>query len=211
MTSSNGNTLRVTGLCAGNSPVPVNSPHKGQWRGALMFYFTCVWISDWVNNREAGDLRCHRGHYDVTVMEQRSEKMTRCVDNENLICSLRENGRCAVQCMHDLCRSLLSTTKSISTSTMFSDTSLIWTKRVEIHFSVPIIQWFLKMYGISGHATSAQCSTVCVVYQWDFNLIHLRLFHYKPFKSTDFNFPFGSPETSYEGHDPGCLLKTFWS
>ena len=26
-------------LCAGNSPVPVNSPHKGQWRGALMFFF----------------------------------------------------------------------------------------------------------------------------------------------------------------------------
>ena len=25
-------------LCAGNSPVPVNSPHKGQWRGALMFF-----------------------------------------------------------------------------------------------------------------------------------------------------------------------------
>ena len=24
-------------LCAGNSPVPVNSPHKGQWCGALMF------------------------------------------------------------------------------------------------------------------------------------------------------------------------------
>ena len=26
-------------LCAGNSPAPVNSPHKGQWRGALMFFF----------------------------------------------------------------------------------------------------------------------------------------------------------------------------
>ena len=26
-------------LCAGNSPVPVNSPHKGQWRRALMFLF----------------------------------------------------------------------------------------------------------------------------------------------------------------------------
>ena len=26
-------------LCAGNSPVPVNSPHKGQWRGALIFFF----------------------------------------------------------------------------------------------------------------------------------------------------------------------------
>ena len=55
-------------LCAGNSPVPGNSPHKGQWRGALMFFFSCAWINDWVNNREAGDLRRHRGHYDVNVM-----------------------------------------------------------------------------------------------------------------------------------------------
>ena len=55
-------------LCAGNSPVPVKSPHKGQWRGALMFSLMCVWINDWVNNREAGDLRRHRGHYDVNVM-----------------------------------------------------------------------------------------------------------------------------------------------
>ena len=55
-------------LCAGNSPVPVNSPHKGQWRGALMFSLICVWINGWVNNRGAGDLRRHRGHYDVMVM-----------------------------------------------------------------------------------------------------------------------------------------------
>ena len=40
-------------LCAGNSPVPVNSPHKGQWRGALMFSLICAWINDWVNNHEA--------------------------------------------------------------------------------------------------------------------------------------------------------------
>ena len=57
-------------LCAGNSPVPVNSPHKGQWRGALMFSFICAWINNGVNNREAGDLRRHRGHYDVNVMEK---------------------------------------------------------------------------------------------------------------------------------------------
>ena len=46
---------------------PVNSPHKGQWRGAFMF---CLipWINDWVNNGEAGDLRRHLTHYDVTVM-----------------------------------------------------------------------------------------------------------------------------------------------
>ena len=55
-------------LCAGNSPVPVNSPPKGQWRGALMFSLIYAWINDWVNNREAGDLRRHRGHYDVIVM-----------------------------------------------------------------------------------------------------------------------------------------------
>ena len=47
---------------------PVNSLHKGQWHGALMFSLICVWINDWVNNREAGDLRRHRGHYDVIVM-----------------------------------------------------------------------------------------------------------------------------------------------
>ena len=46
---------------------PVNSPHKGQWRGALMFSLICVWINDWVNNREAGDLRRYRAHYDVIV------------------------------------------------------------------------------------------------------------------------------------------------
>ena len=46
----------------------VNSPHKGQWRGALMLSFICAWINGWVNNREAGDLRRHRAHYDVTVM-----------------------------------------------------------------------------------------------------------------------------------------------
>ena len=47
---------------------PVNSPHKGQWRGALMFSLICAWMNDWVNNREAGDLRRHRAHNEVIVM-----------------------------------------------------------------------------------------------------------------------------------------------
>ena len=55
-------------LCAGNSPVPVNSPHKVQWRGALMFSLICARMNNWVNNREACDLRRHRGHYDAIVM-----------------------------------------------------------------------------------------------------------------------------------------------
>ena len=47
---------------------PVNSSHKGQWRRALIYSLICVWINDWVNNGEAGDLRCYRAHYDVIVM-----------------------------------------------------------------------------------------------------------------------------------------------
>ena len=55
-------------LCAGNSPVTGEFPHRGQWRGALMFSLICAWINGSVNNREAGDLRRHCAHYDVTVM-----------------------------------------------------------------------------------------------------------------------------------------------
>ena len=47
---------------------PVNSPHKGQWREALMFTLICARINGWVNNRETGDLRRSRAHYDVIVM-----------------------------------------------------------------------------------------------------------------------------------------------
>ena len=36
----------------------------------LMFTLICVWINDWVNSREAGDLRCYRAHYDLTLMRR---------------------------------------------------------------------------------------------------------------------------------------------
>ena len=62
MTSSNGNIFRVT------SRSPVNSPHKRQWCGALIFSFICVFINDWVNNRKTADLRRYRTHYDGTVI-----------------------------------------------------------------------------------------------------------------------------------------------
>ena len=68
MTSSNGNIFRVTGPLCGVHRSPVNSPHKGKWRGALMSYWSVSWINVWVNNHEAGDLRHHRAHYDVIVM-----------------------------------------------------------------------------------------------------------------------------------------------
>ena len=46
----------------------VNSPHKGPWHRALMFSMICAWINGWVNIGEAGDLRHHCTHYDVTVV-----------------------------------------------------------------------------------------------------------------------------------------------
>ena len=33
-----------------------------------MFPLICSWTNGWTNNRDAGDLRRHRAHYDVTVM-----------------------------------------------------------------------------------------------------------------------------------------------
>ena len=47
---------------------PKDSPHKGQWRGALMLSLIYAWINGWVNDRDAGELKPHRAHYDVTVM-----------------------------------------------------------------------------------------------------------------------------------------------
>ena len=51
---------------------PVNSPHKGQWRGALILSLICAWINASVNNHEADDLRRHSAHYDVTLMGTRA-------------------------------------------------------------------------------------------------------------------------------------------
>ena len=45
-----------------------------------MFSLICVWINGWVNNREVCDLRRYCAHYDVTVMQRRSERR-----NKNLV------------------------------------------------------------------------------------------------------------------------------
>ena len=55
---------------------PVNSPHKGQWRWALVFSVICVWINGWVNIREVCDFRRYRAHYDVIVMSVNWDVMT---------------------------------------------------------------------------------------------------------------------------------------
>ena len=47
---------------------PVNSPHKGRWCGTLIFSLICAWTDSWASNGDAGDLRCHRAHYNAIAM-----------------------------------------------------------------------------------------------------------------------------------------------
>ena len=74
MTSSNGNIFRVTGhLCGeftGHRWIP---PTKASDAELGCFLWFAPWINGWVNNREAGDFRRHRAHYDVIVMKNRNQ------------------------------------------------------------------------------------------------------------------------------------------
>ena len=70
MTSSNGNIFCVTDhLCrefTGHRWIPHTKASDAElW----CFFFICAWINGWVNNHEAGGLRRHRAHYDITATE----------------------------------------------------------------------------------------------------------------------------------------------
>ena len=69
MTSSTGNILRVTGHLRGEFTghrwIPRTKASDAEF---WFFSLICAWINGWVNNREAGDLKRHRPHYDVIVM-----------------------------------------------------------------------------------------------------------------------------------------------
>ena len=75
MTSPNGSIFRFTGhLCR------EFTDHRWILRAKasdaeLWFSLICTWIKGWVNNREAGYLRRHRVHYDVTVMTSLTYKL----------------------------------------------------------------------------------------------------------------------------------------
>ena len=50
-------------ICAGNSPVNGEFPEQRPVTRSFDVYFDI-----WANSREAGDLKRHRAHYDVTVI-----------------------------------------------------------------------------------------------------------------------------------------------
>ena len=47
---------------------PVDSPHEGQWREALLISLICAWTIGWANTRYADDLICNHAHYDTIVI-----------------------------------------------------------------------------------------------------------------------------------------------
>ena len=55
-------------LCAGNSPVTGEFPSQMPVARSFDVFFNLRLDTRLSNNREAGDLRHHRAHYDVTVI-----------------------------------------------------------------------------------------------------------------------------------------------
>ena len=68
MTSSNGNIFHVTGPLCGEFTGPGEFPAQRPVTRSFDVSVICARINGWVNNRKAGDLRRHRGHYGVDVM-----------------------------------------------------------------------------------------------------------------------------------------------
>ena len=69
MTSSNESIFRITGHLCGEFTGHLWIPNtKASDAKLSLIILICVWINDLINNGEAGDLRRHRAHYDVPIM-----------------------------------------------------------------------------------------------------------------------------------------------
>ena len=64
------NIFRVTGPLCGEFTGPGEFPAQRPVTRSFDVFFDLRPNKDWVNNCKAGDLRRHRGHYDVNVMIQ---------------------------------------------------------------------------------------------------------------------------------------------
>ena len=59
---------RLLALCGRNSSVTGDFPSESSVTRDLIFSLIRAWTSGWENNRDAGDLKRHWPHYDITVM-----------------------------------------------------------------------------------------------------------------------------------------------
>ena len=56
---------------------PVNSPHKGQWRGAFIFSLICAWTNGWANNHRWFETRSrsswrHCNEFGLSILSKES-------------------------------------------------------------------------------------------------------------------------------------------
>ena len=140
---------------------PVDSPQNGQWRGALMFSLICFWTNGWANNRDSGDLRRHRTHYDFTVM------------NDVYTCMLWVM-------LHLLVSSewyMYVCTSSVNIWLNLARFEMIYAKSFELHSKLaPHINvifigfwWFWEKISTSSRSVQhhpVQCEKVCVEGRW---------------------------------------------
>ena len=152
---------------------PVNSPHKGQWRRALIFSLICAWLNGWVNNGETGDLRRHCFHYDITVMRPSSKQMrvkrTKCV----------KSFKFSIQPGNNF---LSETISHHNRNICFRQ--LIWRNKAIINHTIAIInirimstdQTLAEINSQRFGVLKCQCSVcckICIMMSWHGNTFHI--------------------------------------
>ena len=78
-------------ICGENSPVPGDFPTQRPVKRSFHIFFDLRLNKGWVNNRGAGDLRRHRAHYGVIVMQPAEwpTDWTACFGDTTWICYKR--------------------------------------------------------------------------------------------------------------------------
>ena len=146
---------RVPTLCEGIHRSPVDSPHKDQWRGILMFSFICAWTHGWANNQDVGDLKRRRAHYCITVMW-----IQMVIHPHRNTCSL-----------HDFGPILKISSKSVNTSWLWPEDTILchrtWSALVQVMASSLMApSHYLKQYWHILVFIPWQCLLEYSVYQY---------------------------------------------
>ena len=69
MTTSNESISVLLALCEGNPQVTGGFPSQRPVTRSFDVFFDLLLKNAWATSRDAGDLRRHRAHYDVIVMQ----------------------------------------------------------------------------------------------------------------------------------------------
>ena len=162
-------------LCEGNSSVYGEFPSQKPVTRSFDVSLVWAWTNGWVNNRDAGDLRRHRAHYDVIVLDGRNEGIPDC------IAASEEGTGCSGAC--GICRKIsnIKRTKSQNLNVSCIVLKLSWPNLLK-----PGVKWWMKMYlelrrqpMLQLHLSDQQfnCLLRCYLY-WRFDGTYAFVFSY---------------------------------